>query len=140
MTTRTRVLCIDDNRLIAEAMQRRLAFEPDVAWAGWVEHACDALAAALEAQPDIVMLDIDMPEHDAFELTRDLARRLPNAKVVMFSGHVRTEFIDRAVDAGAWGYLSKNESMAELLAAIRRVAAGEFVLSPDVTLEHGRHA
>jgi two-component system response regulator DesR len=130
-----RILCIDDNRLIAEALERRLATEPRLQWVGWVSNLVDAAGQALQARPDVVLLDIDMPGRDSFDVLREIAATLPSAKIVMLSGHVRLEYVDRAIDAGAWGYLSKNESMEDLFAAIMRIALGEFVLSAEVEAE-----
>jgi DNA-binding NarL/FixJ family response regulator len=132
--SRVRVLCIDDNRLMARAMERRLAFENRIEWVGWVEDAAKASEVVRKTRPDVILLDIDLPGWDAFALLRQLVA-MSEAKVVMFSGHVRAEYLDRAVDAGAWGYLSKNESMSEIIGAIGRVAAGEFVLTPEVSAE-----
>lgn len=125
-----RVLFVDDNRLMAQALERRLGFETAVVYAGWVESSADAAQAIQTLRADVVMLDVDMPG-DSFEVARTLAEEWPDARVVMFSGYARAEFVDRAVDVGAWGYISKNESMETIIDAIRRVAAGEFVLSPD---------
>ena len=133
--TPIRVLCVDDNRLIAKAFERRLAFESHLKWAGWVEDAKAVAGVVKETSPDVLMLDIDMPGGDSFDLVRTLADTTPDLKVVMFSGHVRVEYLDRAIDAGAWGYLSKNQSMDEVVAAIQRVAAGEFVLTPELAPE-----
>jgi len=129
--TPIRVLCVDDNRLIADALERRLALEGSMEWAGWVEEPAD-LDAILRARPDVVVLDIDMPGCDPFDLVRRLAEAAPGVRVLMFSGHVRTDYIDRAIDAGAWGYVSKNEAIEDVLGAIRRVSAGEFVTTADV--------
>jgi DNA-binding NarL/FixJ family response regulator len=136
--TPIRVICVDDNRLMAEAMERRLELEPRLQWAGWVEDASGAAQIIRERRPDIVLLDIDMPGHDPFELLAELTRTTPDVRVIMFSGHIRTEYINKAVDGGAWGYVSKNESLDEVMAAILRVADGEFILTPDVTLEYRR--
>lgn len=138
MSAPVRVFCIDDNRLMAEALERWLALEPEFKWTGWVSETADAAGAIREVKPDIVMLDIDMPGGDSFDLAAILAADVPETRVVMFSGHVRVDYIDRALDVGAWGYVSKNESMETVLNALRRVAAGEFVLSPDVEQEHRR--
>lgn len=133
-----RILCVDDNRLMAEALERRLALENRVTWAGWVEHSVDLPRAIQEKRPDVVMLDIDMPGRDSFDVLRDLTETSPDIKVIMFSGHVRADYIDKAVDAGAWGYLSKNDSMDDVMGAILRAVRGEFVLSPDATTEYRR--
>jgi len=133
-----RVLCVDDNRLMAEALKRRLAFEPGIEWGEWVEDGTLALQTAMSIRPDVVLLDLDMPGHDTFEIARSIVGSLPSAKVVMFSGHVQSEYIHRAIDAGAWGYVSKGETLDDVILAIRRVAAGEFVLTPEVDGECGR--
>ncbi len=133
-----RILCVDDNRLMAEALERRLVMEKRIQWAGWVEHSVDLPRAIREGRPDVVMLDIDMPGRDSFDVLRDLVENSPEVKVIMFSGHVRADYIDRAVDAGAWGYLSKNDSMDDVMSAILRAFRGEFVLSPDATSEYRR--
>lgn len=133
-----RILCVDDNRLMAEALERRFTLESRVKWAGWVEDSSTLPAVLADNRPDVIMLDIDMPGRDSFDVLKDLVEGSPDIKVIMFSGHVRAEYIDRAVDAGAWGYLSKNDSMDDVMAAILRAAAGEFVLSPDATSEYRR--
>ncbi len=133
-----RILCVDDNRLMAEALQRRLALESRIAWAGWVEHAAVLSGAIRDGKPDVVMLDIDMPGRDSFDVLRELAENFPGVKVIMFSGHVRADYIDRAVDGGAWGYLSKNDNMDDVMGAILRAVEGEFVLSPDASSEYRR--
>jgi DNA-binding NarL/FixJ family response regulator len=125
-----RVLFVDDNQLMAGSLERRLAFEKQVMYVGWVADPTDAARVAQEADADIVMLDVDMPG-DSFELARELSTMLPNVKVVMFSGYTKADYVDRAVDVGAWGYISKSETMETIISAIRRVASGEFVLSPE---------
>lgn len=135
MSVPVRILCIDDNRLIAEALERRLASEHRLRWVGWVSNLVEAAAQVMRARPDVILLDIDMPGRDSFDVLRELAASLPTAKIAMLSGHVRLDYVDRAIDAGAWGYLSKNESMEDLFAAIMRIALGEFVLSAEVEAE-----
>jgi DNA-binding NarL/FixJ family response regulator len=129
-----RVLFIDDNRLLAAAFERRLKLEPTIQYAGWSETSHQAHDLAKDGGADVILLDIDMPG-DSFEVVRQLATQCPDVRVIMFSGYVRSEFIDKALDAGAWGYVSKNEGIEVVIDAIRRVASGEFVLSPDVESE-----
>ena len=133
---RIRVMCIDDNKLVAEAVELRLQSEPNVEWVGWLSDSDDLLRGIELAKPDVLLLDVDMPGRDAFTLLRELKTRTPGVRTVMFSGYVRADYIDRAISAGAWGYVSKNEAFDELLGAIRQVSAGEFALSGDVTLQH----
>ncbi len=131
MNRAVRVLFVDDNRLLAEGLGRRLGFETGLEYVGWVEAAGSALSTAEQSRADVVVLDVDMPG-DSFGIVHDFGSAAPAIKVVMFSGHIRRDYVDRAIDAGAWGYISKNESMDVVIDVIRRVADGEFVLSPDV--------
>ncbi|MBF0332864.1 MAG: response regulator transcription factor [Alphaproteobacteria bacterium] len=129
------VLCVDDNPMIADALAARLALEPDMALVGSLSDAQPLLDAVGRVNPDIVLLDVDMPGRDPFEVVEELRTRQPLVRVVMFSGHLRGELIDRAVEAGAWGYVSKNEGTEAIIDAIRRAAAGEFVMVPDISAE-----
>jgi two-component system, NarL family, response regulator DesR len=135
MTRSIRVFCVDDNPLLADALQRRLASEKDMSWVGWIGEPGSAVRAVLGNPPDVVMLDIDMPGQNSFDVVRQLAKEAPEVRVLMFSGHVRPDYLDRAIDAGAWGYVSKHDTMEDILAAIRRAAAGEFVVTADVQKE-----
>jgi two-component system response regulator DesR len=117
--------------MLADAMERRLALEPGLEYAGCVQECMAALPTVRRSSVDLIILDIDMPG-DSFELTRALGREFPGTKVVIFSGYVRNDYVDRAIDAGAWGYIAKSESMDVVIDSLARVAAGEFILSPDV--------
>ena len=135
---RIRVLCVDDNELVAQAVERRMAFEPRFEWVGWVSRTEELLETVSRAQPHVVLLDIDMPGRSAFDVVKDLADAAPDTRVVMFSGYVRNDYIDRSVDAGAWGYVSKNASIEELLEAIEKVAGGNFALTDEVIAQQAR--
>ncbi|MBF0372035.1 MAG: response regulator transcription factor [Alphaproteobacteria bacterium] len=129
------VLCVDDNPMIADALSARLALEPDMALVGRLSDASTLLDTVGRVNPDIVLLDVDMPGRDPFDAVDELRTREPMVRVVMFSGHLRGELVDRAVEAGAWGYVSKNEGTEAIIDAIRRAAAGEFVMVPDISAE-----
>jgi DNA-binding NarL/FixJ family response regulator len=76
----------------------------------------------------VVLLDLDMPGPNPIEVLRELTVQSPDVRVIVLSGHVRRELIDRAIEAGAYGYLSKNDDGGVLVDSIRAVARGEFVL------------
>jgi two-component system response regulator DesR len=125
-----RVLCVDDNPLVVDALSLKLkllgGFE-------WLEPVSDAQALAAEVmrqRPDIVLLDLDMPGRDPIDALAELGSRCPATRVVIFSGHTRPDLIERAVDAGAWGFVSKHAGVETIVNALRRVAAGEFLLGP----------
>lgn len=136
--TPVRVLCVDDNELVADSVRRRLQMEPAYSWAGWFRHTDELLADGAARAADVILLDIDMPGQDTFGVVRRLGETAPDARVVMFSGYVRSDYIDRAIEAGAWGYISKNDGIDEVLDAVRQVALGEFALSRDAFTEQGR--
>ena len=98
-----RVLCVDDNDFVAEAIRRKLSLDPAFAWAGWLPEAKDLVKTVQQSRADVVLLDIDKPGKDSFEALAELAGAVPEARVIMLSGYVRADYIDRAVEAGAWG-------------------------------------
>lgn len=133
-----RIMCVDDNSLVADALRRRLTIEPSLRWAGLVSDARSVDAMVDELAPDLVLMDVDMPEVDTFAIVQGLSGRSPGVRVVMFSGHVEIGYIDRALDCGAWGYLSKNEDVSSLIECIHRVMSGEVVLSAEAEAVYRR--
>jgi two-component system, NarL family, response regulator DesR len=129
---RVRVLCVEDNQIVADALRSRVGMDERLQWVGWLPSA-DGLAGAVEAeQPAVLVLDIDMPGRDPFEALAEVLERHPQVRAVIFSGHVRKALIDRAILSGAWGYVAKDDGAPALMDAIVRVTRGEFVLSPGV--------
>src|SRR5688572_23625815 len=102
MTDRpTRVMCVDDNEWIGESIQRILRHHPDLVWAGWLSSATGLAAEVETRDPDVLLLDIDIPGEDPFDALASLATARPELRVIMLSGHVRAEYIDRALLGGA---------------------------------------
>lgn len=126
-----KVLCVDDNDFVAEAIERKLRREPGFAWAGWLPDTTNLTERVRESGAEVVLLDVDIPGRDSFEALAELSSAEPSIRVIMLSGHVRSDYIDRAVEAGAWGYLSKGEENDVILGAIRRVAEGGFALGNE---------
>ncbi len=126
------VLCVDDNPHVAEALQNKFLRGSLCTWLGWLPDANNLVEWVLENKPDIVLLDIDMPGRDPFEALNELTARRPETRTIIFSGHVRRELVDRAIEGGAWGYVSKNEGEDQLMDAIERVLEDEFILSHEV--------
>jgi len=125
-------MCVDDNELLAEALARRLGAEADFHWVGIVTDGTSAYNRIIETKPHLVLLDIDMPDLDSFSVVERLAESSPEIRVLMFSGHVSHEYIRRAIDGGAWGYLSKNDDIDRLINSLRLAGRGEFVFSSEV--------
>jgi DNA-binding NarL/FixJ family response regulator len=116
-----RVMCVDDNDFVAEAIRRKLAMDRAFTWAGWLPEARDMVEKVKENKADVVLLDIDMPGKDSFEALSELAAACPDARVIMLSGYVRADYIDRAVET--------------ILSAIQQVARGSFVMGSEVAAE-----
>lgn len=120
-----RVLCVDDHTDILTLLKMTIANEADMRHVGSVASA-DALMPELSsANPDVVLLDNTMPSLDPISVLRQARDQHPDARFIVFSGYDDTETIDRALEAGAWGFVSKHLGMPALLNAIRSVAAGK---------------
>lgn len=132
------VACVDDNELVAEAVGRRLVSDTSIRWVGHIAADANIESCLVDLQPNVLLMDIDMPDIDTFALVERIATRLPNVRVLMFSGYVDVTYIGRALDCGAWGYVSKNEDARVLVECIKRAARGEVVLSTEVELVQQR--
>jgi DNA-binding NarL/FixJ family response regulator len=125
------ILCVDDNDEVAEALRVKFSRAGGFDWKGRLATADDLVPLIDREAPRVVILDVDMPGRDPFEASLESSARFPNTFIVFFSGHLRWDYINRAIDCGAWGYISKNDGEDALIDAVRRVIAGEFVLSPE---------
>lgn len=126
------ILCVDDNPRVAEALRMKFSRTGGFEWRGWMEDA-NRLLDRIEGDPSVVvLLDLDLPGRNPFEALTEVNERFPQARTVVFTGHVRKDFIERAIEAGAWGYVSKNDGEEALVEALRRVSEGEFVMSDEV--------
>ncbi len=128
------VLCVDDNEQVANALRMKFGSIGGFEWRGWLPAADALVPTVVREKPGIVLLDIDMPGRDPFEALSELTSRCPRTRVVVFTGHVRRDLVDRALDAGAWGYVSKNDGEESLVRAVRQVVAGELALSPEARM------
>ncbi len=131
------VLCVDDNRELADALKRKMDRVGGFVWKGWLASADNLVEAVRELSPQVVVLDLDMPGLDPFSALRALAEGRFDSRVIVFSGHVRGDLLDRAIEGGVWGYVAKSDGEAFLLSAIPRVMAGECILSPSVRADLG---
>lgn len=127
-----RVFCVDDHAFLVEGLQARLAMARDMEYVGRLGSAEDLVAEVKRTKPDIVLLDIEMPGPDPFEAMEDMRRQCPTVRTIMLSAYVRDHYIDAAVNAGAWGYLCKDDDPDAIIHAIRDVAGGAFAFGPNV--------
>lgn len=125
------VFCVDDNPEIISAIRTLVLRTGEFRWSGSLTGVDALVEQAGRFCPDIVLLDIDMPGRDPFEALSELSDCCPDCRAIMLTGHVRRDLVERALECGAWGYVSKNDGEQELLAALRRVVSGEFALSPE---------
>jgi DNA-binding NarL/FixJ family response regulator len=132
------VLCLDDNEWIGESIARMLRNSQRFRWAGWMPSA-DGLEAKLAGLKNaILLLDVDVPGQDSFELVQRLREQHPELRTIMLSGHVHLELVDRGINAGAWGYVYKNEETRDILQALERVCDGQVAFSPSILEQYQR--
>ncbi len=110
-----------------------LAAESDVVVVGEAEDGRIALAMTLDLRPDVVVMDVAMPRLNGLEATRQILAALPETRVVFLSAHSDDEYIERARELGAAGYLLKQSSLADLAEAIRQSCSGTMFVSPSIT-------
>jgi len=132
------VLCVDDNSNVADALKLKLSRLPPFRWKGWLPAADALVETAIRECPDVILLDLDMPGRDPFLAMAEVVDRCTDSRVVVFSGHVRMDLIDKAMQSGAWGYASKNDGEDELIHVMRAVAAGDVAFSSEVRATYDR--
>jgi two-component system, NarL family, invasion response regulator UvrY len=129
------VLLVDDHAVVREGYRRLLERSGDITVVGEACDATQALARFSELLPQVVVLDISMPGVSGIEVLRRLLAREPAARVLMFSMFEEAVYASRALQAGAWGYVTKASAPDVLVEAVRSVAAGERYLSADIARE-----
>jgi len=130
-----RLLLVDDQRLLREGMRILLELEPDLEVVGEAANGAEALTRYAELRPDVVLMDVKMPEMDGVAATRQLLIDHPQAKVVILTTFDDDEYVFEGIRAGALGYLLKALSGEELADAIRTVAGGGALIEPSVALK-----
>jgi len=128
-----RVLIVDDHTIARSGLCALLLAFDDLELAGEAPNGREALIAYDKLKPDVVLLDMVMPELDGAQTTRTLRELHPNAKVLILTSFKEDELVKAAMTAGAIGYLMKNVTAEELANAIRQAHAGKRTLSPEAT-------
>jgi DNA-binding NarL/FixJ family response regulator len=126
------VVLADDHAMVRESLANYLAHTPDIRIVAAVACAEDALHVAVEHQPHLVLLDIDMPGMEAFDAASRIRASCPNTRLVILSAFFHDRYIERALAVGASGYLTKAEPVENIARAIRDAAAGVACFSPEV--------
>ena len=130
-----RVLIADDHPVVAEGLQRLLADQPDIVVVGCVDNGREAVRRAVEEKPDVVLMDLVMPEMGGVEAAETIRKRTPGTNIVMLSMHTDREHVVRALRAGAAAWVPKKSAAREVVHAIRAVYAGRRYLPPALADE-----
>jgi two-component system response regulator DesR len=127
-----RLLLADDQALIRTALAALLSLEEDFEVVAEVGRGDEVVAAVLEHRPDVALLDIEMPGLDGLAATAAVTAQVPECRVLIVTTFGRTGYLRRAMEAGALGFVVKDAPAEELADAVRRVAAGERVVDPEL--------
>ena len=126
------VLLVDDHAVVREGYRRLLERSRDVCVVGEAESAAEAYRVFCELAPDVVVMDISLPDVSGIEAMRRLLLRNPRSRILVFSIHDEAIFPNRALKAGAMGYVTKASAPEVLVEAVHTVARGELFLSADI--------
>ena len=127
-----RVLIVDDHPVVRDGLRGMFSGEPGFEVAGEAADGGEAVALAQSLQPDVILMDLHMPNVDGVSAIRQLAEQGSEARVLVLTTYDQDSYVLPAIEAGATGYLLKDAPREELLRAVRAVAQGETILSPSV--------
>ena len=133
MSDKISVLLVDDHSLVRRGFRRMLEDAPDIRVVGEASDGAEAIRLAQELRPRLIIMDCALPDMSGLIATRRILEMHPQIAILMLSMHSEDTLVRQALDAGARGYILKNAVDLELVTAIRRVAAGETVLDPQLS-------
>ena len=128
----TTVLIAEDHPLFLKGLRALIAAEPDLTLIGEVADGIDAVTRALELQPDLILMDLQLPGQSGIVATREIVAALPNTRILVITLFEDDNSVFSALRAGARGYILKDAGEAEMLLAIRAVANGDSLFSPSI--------
>ena len=128
-----RILLADDHKVMREGLRMVLAREPNMEVVGEANNGAEAISLTEQLRPDIVVMDVSMPEINGLKATEALGASSPETKILILTRHGDASYVQRLLQAGANGYVLKQSAAEELVRAIRRVVAGQKYLDPAVT-------
>jgi two-component system, NarL family, response regulator NreC len=131
--SRIRILLADDHAVVRQGFKMILDAQPDMEIVGEAGNGREAVELIEKLKPDVVVMDVAMPELNGIEATRRVAGSVPHARVVALSMHKDSVYVREVLRAGARGYLLKDSGAGDLVSAVRAVARGEGYLSPAVS-------
>jgi DNA-binding NarL/FixJ family response regulator len=130
---KSRVLVVDDHPLVREGLANLINAQQDLIVCGEAEDSAEAVTRMVKARPDVALVDISLKNESGLELVKHLASQFPQVALIVFSMHDEMLYADRALRAGARGYVMKREASKNVLASIRRVLEGDVYVSERVT-------
>jgi DNA-binding NarL/FixJ family response regulator len=139
-----KILVVDDHPIVREGLRRLIDAQPGMTVVAEASDGRTAVTTAVDVKPDIVVMDVTLPELDGVQATRQLCATLPHVKVVALTVHEHPGYVEALLQAGAAGYVLKRAAAADLVQALRAVAAGGVYLDPSVAASvahravHGR--
>lgn len=132
MADKITVLLVDDHALVRKGFRRMLEDDRAIVIVGEASDGTEAVRLALELRPKVVVMDCALPGFSGIEATRNIRAKHPEATILMLSMHSEDTLVRQALEAGARGYILKNAVDLDLISAVKRVAAGEMVLDPQL--------
>jgi NarL family two-component system response regulator LiaR len=132
MSNLIRILITDDHVVVRRGTQALLATEPEIEVVGEAKNGEEAVAKALQLQPDVILMDLEMPVMDGIEAIRRITASRPDARILVLTSFATDDKVFPAIKAGALGYLLKDSSPDDLVRAIRQVHRGESSLHPTI--------
>lgn len=130
-----RVLCVDDHAVLVEGLKAQFAIDDRIRIVGSLDSAANLLEETARLNPHVVLLDIEMPGPDVFEMADRLRHMHPRVRFIFLSAHIRDGYLAAAYKCGAWGYFAKGDNLKDIVNGVREVAhsaAGTFVMGPKV--------
>jgi two-component system, NarL family, response regulator NreC len=128
----TRLLLVDDHAVVRSGLRMLLGTQKDLEIVGEAGSAAEAIEATAQCKPDVILMDIGLPDKTGIEATREIKAKFPSVKIVALTIHEDEEYFFQMLDAGATGYVPKRAAPDELITAIRSAAAGEVYLYPSL--------
>lgn len=128
-SNKKKVFVVDDHPIVRQGLIQLINNEPDLTVCGEAEEAYAGLRSIKDAKPDLVLLDVSLKDSDGIELVKELKAQMPDLLILMLSMHDESLYTERALRAGAKGYIMKQEAPPVLLAAIRKVLGGAVYVS-----------
>lgn len=128
-----KVLLVDDHKLMVDCLRPHLESKIDgLSIVGWADDGTRAVEMAQELEPDLILMDIDLPGMGCFEAAKTIRNRRPEVQIMFLSAHQHDEYIESALRVGARGYAVKNEELEAIVGGVRRILAGELYYSPSI--------